>query len=193
MTIGENIRRIRKEKGLTQKELGNLCNLADSAIRRYELGGANPKLETIEKIAKALDVKIADLVESLYWSEYEKTEEYIELERESNAYDGIISILKSIYGDVVKHEYDYQHSDCQGYGRVYYYTVGKNENEFVLHENDITTLLNYAKTSLPFIVDSLKDERSEHEIIKELCEKNEEILQGLIDGRIKSVRILDEE
>ncbi len=43
MTIGENIKRIRKEKGLTQKQLGSLCQMADSAIRRYELGKARPK------------------------------------------------------------------------------------------------------------------------------------------------------
>ena len=35
MSVGENIKRIRKEKGLTQKQLGELCGLADSAIRRY--------------------------------------------------------------------------------------------------------------------------------------------------------------
>ncbi|WWR19604.1 helix-turn-helix domain-containing protein [Lachnospiraceae bacterium JLR.KK009] len=58
MTIGENIKRIRQEKGLTQKQLGNLCNppMADSAIRRYEAGKANPKTETLCKIADALGV-----------------------------------------------------------------------------------------------------------------------------------------
>lgn len=56
MTIGENIKRIRKEKGMTQKELGQKCGIADSAIRRYELGGANPKIETIQKIAYGLNV-----------------------------------------------------------------------------------------------------------------------------------------
>lgn len=63
-TIGENIRRIRKEKGLTQKQLGALCEpeMADSAIRRYELGNANPKLDTLRKIANALDVPFSDLV-----------------------------------------------------------------------------------------------------------------------------------
>lgn len=62
MTIGENIKRIRKEKGLTQKALGDKCGLADSAIRRYELGGANPKIITLRRIADGLEVSLSDLV-----------------------------------------------------------------------------------------------------------------------------------
>ena len=62
-TVGDNIKRIRREKGLTQEQLGNLCKpkMAGSAIRRYENGGANPKIETIRKIAEALDVSENDL------------------------------------------------------------------------------------------------------------------------------------
>lgn len=63
MTVGENIKKFRLEKSMTQKELGEMCGLADSAIRRYELGGANPKMETLHKIAKALDKSIILLVE----------------------------------------------------------------------------------------------------------------------------------
>ncbi len=58
MTIGEKIRTLRTKKGLTQKQLGDLCGMADSAIRRYENGRANPKIETLQRIAAALDVKI---------------------------------------------------------------------------------------------------------------------------------------
>lgn len=54
--IGENIRLARKARGLTQKQLGDLCGMADSAIRRYELGNGRPKMETIQRIAKALNV-----------------------------------------------------------------------------------------------------------------------------------------
>lgn len=42
--------------------MGEKCGIADSAIRRYELGGANPKIETIQKIADALDVPISSLI-----------------------------------------------------------------------------------------------------------------------------------
>ena len=62
MTSGEIIKKIRTQKGWTQKQLGEKCGIADSAIRRYELGGANPKIETIQKIADALDVPISSLI-----------------------------------------------------------------------------------------------------------------------------------
>lgn len=65
MTVGGNIKRIRKEKGLTQRKLGELCGINEVQIRRYELGGknANPKLETLSKIAQALEVDITDLMD----------------------------------------------------------------------------------------------------------------------------------
>lgn len=56
------IRRIRKEKGLTQKQLGERCGIADSNIRKYESGTQNPKLETIQKIANALEIDIDNLL-----------------------------------------------------------------------------------------------------------------------------------
>lgn len=56
MTIGEKIKSARLNKDLTQKQLGELCGMADSAIRRYELGGAKPKIETLQRIATALGV-----------------------------------------------------------------------------------------------------------------------------------------
>ena len=59
--IGKNIKRIRKEKGLTQKKLSELSNINEVQIRQYELGKANPKIETIEKIAKALETTTDEL------------------------------------------------------------------------------------------------------------------------------------
>ena len=58
---GDIIRKYRTEKGLTQKRLGELCGIADSAIRRYEAGNANPKIETLQKIADALEIPVTRL------------------------------------------------------------------------------------------------------------------------------------
>ena len=70
MPTGAKIKEIRKQKGLTQKQLGDLCGMADSAIRRYENGHANPKIETLKKIASALEVSLDSL---LPFEEYMKT------------------------------------------------------------------------------------------------------------------------
>lgn len=61
MTVGENIKRIRKEHGLTQEELGKEIDVSGVAIMRYEKGQREPKLETIEKIAHVLGVSSYEL------------------------------------------------------------------------------------------------------------------------------------
>lgn len=61
MTIGENIKAMRKLSSLTQKQLAEKCGLAEITIRQYESGKREPKIETILKISKALDVPITEL------------------------------------------------------------------------------------------------------------------------------------
>ena len=61
MTVGQNIRRIRLQKGLTQKQVAEACNTVDAVIRTYELGRANPKPATVAKIATALGTTPAEL------------------------------------------------------------------------------------------------------------------------------------
>lgn len=63
MPTGLKIKEIRQQKGLTQKQLGDICGMADSAIRRYENGKANPKIETLQKIADALETPLIFFVE----------------------------------------------------------------------------------------------------------------------------------
>lgn len=62
MNVGDKIKTIRISKNLTQKQLGELCGMADSAIRRYELGGAKPKIETLKRIATALGVGLEEFM-----------------------------------------------------------------------------------------------------------------------------------
>ena len=63
MALGNNIKRIRIARRLTQKQLGELCGINEAQIRRYELGGKNskPKIETLQKIANALNVSLDEL------------------------------------------------------------------------------------------------------------------------------------
>lgn len=61
VTIGEQIKLFRVEKGLTQKQLADACGMADSAIRKYESGNVRPKMATVSRIAKALGVEPLEL------------------------------------------------------------------------------------------------------------------------------------
>lgn len=63
VTIGEKIRSLRKEKGLTQKELGEKLGVSASMIGQYETSVRKPKYETVEKIAAVLGVHITDIVD----------------------------------------------------------------------------------------------------------------------------------
>jgi len=59
--FGENLRRIRNEKDITMQQLANQAEIELSQIYRIESGKINPKLTTLLKIAKGLNVPPADL------------------------------------------------------------------------------------------------------------------------------------
>ncbi|MDY4115127.1 helix-turn-helix domain-containing protein [Blautia sp. HCP3S3_D9] len=61
MTTGENIKRIRKNKGITQKQLAERLNTSQQNLAQYENDKRNPKFETLKKIADALDVYVGEL------------------------------------------------------------------------------------------------------------------------------------
>lgn len=61
MTVGEAIKDIRTKKGITQVQLATAIGMDDAAIRKYESGKLKPKAETIEKIARALNVEPATI------------------------------------------------------------------------------------------------------------------------------------
>ena len=61
-TLGLNVAQLRKEQGLSRNELGRLTGLRASSIYRIETGGSSPRLQTIEKLAKALRVHPSELL-----------------------------------------------------------------------------------------------------------------------------------
>jgi transcriptional regulator with XRE-family HTH domain len=59
--VGKNIQKIRESKDISQQELAAKCNFEKSNMSRLEAGRVNPTLSTLEKVAKALDVSLAEL------------------------------------------------------------------------------------------------------------------------------------
>lgn len=54
--IGSKIKKIRKEKKLTQDQLANLIGKSTITIRKWESGERTPSLETIKQIAEVFDI-----------------------------------------------------------------------------------------------------------------------------------------
>jgi len=62
-TIAKNIKKYRKERGLSQDKLARLADVAHATIIKIESGAnKNPTIETLAKIAKALSVGVDDLI-----------------------------------------------------------------------------------------------------------------------------------
>jgi DNA-binding XRE family transcriptional regulator len=60
--VGATIRKLRETKGLTQDQLARAVGMMRSNISRIEAAKHRPTLETLERIAKALKVSVAELV-----------------------------------------------------------------------------------------------------------------------------------
>ncbi len=62
LLLGENIRKIRLDKGLSQEVLGFKADLHRNYISSLERALKNPTYTTLLKIAAALDIELVDLI-----------------------------------------------------------------------------------------------------------------------------------
>lgn len=164
MTVGKNIRRIRKAKGLTQKELGKMCSINEVQIRQYELEKANPKIETIEKIANALNVPVTQLAENISFLDGNAP-----LNRWISGTEGLVSILQDIYGQA-EEKTATRITGAKTEGITYYF-VGNKYDGFVIDGDDFDFLYEFIKTSLPPIIDRIKNSKPEDKAIEDIFDK----------------------
>lgn len=62
-SLAKNLKRLREKKGLSQDRLAKLADVANNTIIKIEQGeNINPTLDTLKKVAKALEVSIDDLI-----------------------------------------------------------------------------------------------------------------------------------
>ena len=62
-TIGKNIKKLRQEKDISQDRLSKLADISLNTAVKLELDeNPNPTIETLQKIAKALDVDVNELI-----------------------------------------------------------------------------------------------------------------------------------
>lgn len=62
-TVAKNIKKLRKEKALSQDRLSRLADVSHATIIKIESGGIqSPTIDTVQKIASALGVGVEDLL-----------------------------------------------------------------------------------------------------------------------------------
>lgn len=174
MTNGERIKQARLQRGMTQKELAEKLGVSESYVSQYERSVRNPKRDTLQKIAEALETT-ADALRGINWEVADPVdeEELAEHRRQIRQYidlkDVVIEILRIIYGSAEKKEV--------GYKGVYqgYYLVGEIPHQHVIIDRDIDELVK----SLPAFVERALDPRPindvRNEMLKELKETSKEI------------------
>ncbi len=61
--IAKTLRKLRVVKGLSQEKLARMADVANNTIIKIEAGkNQNPTLDTLKKIAKALEVSVDNLI-----------------------------------------------------------------------------------------------------------------------------------
>lgn len=103
MLLGERIRTLRKQKGLTQQQLANMINVTKVSISCYESGSRTPNLETFVDLAEALETTPNYLLGSDKLLASEDDEDYkiyvskeeLDILKELNKHKEIINFLRN--------------------------------------------------------------------------------------------------
>jgi transcriptional regulator with XRE-family HTH domain len=69
MEIGQILKQIREQKGLSLRELSEMCGLSASFIGQVERDETSPSMRSLMSIAQSLGIKLTDLFSSLEQSD----------------------------------------------------------------------------------------------------------------------------
>jgi len=64
--FGENLQKLRNKRKMSLREMASKCDLDDSRISKIENGKSNIQLSTLIELAKVLQVKPSELLDSIY-------------------------------------------------------------------------------------------------------------------------------
>jgi transcriptional regulator with XRE-family HTH domain len=62
-SIGNNIRKLRNDRNISQQALADMSNIAKSTIQRIESGKLNPSIIMLNNISKAFSISLCEIVE----------------------------------------------------------------------------------------------------------------------------------
>ncbi len=62
MTVGEKIKQLRNEKGLSQEKLAEKLNVSRSAVAKWETDGGIPEIDNLIQLAAVFDISLDELL-----------------------------------------------------------------------------------------------------------------------------------
>jgi transcriptional regulator with XRE-family HTH domain len=98
--LGQRIRELRKGKGLSQDLLSEKIGIDPKHLSRIELGKSFPYMETLEAVAKSLEVEIKDLFE------------FQHLSKEAVSIEGINKLLHGASDEKLRQVYKFIRYVC---------------------------------------------------------------------------------
>lgn len=96
MKLGQKVKILRKRKGLSQEELGELIGVKIRSVAYYESDGRYPEDEVFEKMAEVFGVSIDFLKDDSKSVEYTKEELFIMEAKDKYGYKGASEAKKTI-------------------------------------------------------------------------------------------------
>ncbi|EGQ1765558.1 helix-turn-helix transcriptional regulator [Staphylococcus pseudintermedius] len=151
MNIGDNIKKIRKEKNITQSQLARSLEISQSYLSDLENNRKNLGIKTIEKIAKKLNVSVAYLTSGNKMlgdlTDDEINEQFSELRFKLNRDNANREInLKSNLLDLIQQDLNYL--DVHYFNNVYnFYELEKTEDDNLLFISVLLQMLRQHKMS----------------------------------------------
>ena len=102
-SMGEVISTLRKEKGMTQKELADKLNITDKAVSKWERDISFPDTATIPKLAEILEVSLEELMnaKTIPMSEHKGAEQIVNIILKAVPVAmGVAVIITSLLGEL---------------------------------------------------------------------------------------------
>ena len=127
MSFGENLKNVRKQRGVTQEELAEILGVSRQAISKWESDGGYPETEKLLVISKTLNISIDYLLNDVsVMEEKEKTEEK--------------NVVYAPTGKIAITTYDNQNVVfCQSVKTSPIFRPGKDEPKYILNGVDKVT------------------------------------------------------
>lgn len=88
MNFSEKLKKLRKDKGLTQEELANAIFVSRTLISKYENGSIYPTKENAEKLASFFNVNLSELIDN---------DDTVQLVLKNNDFANKLNICLSIF------------------------------------------------------------------------------------------------